>query len=125
MSSWIQELLNETSESESPEQYLYWSGLCAIAATVNKKVYMDKWIYKLYPNIYVFLTGDSGLRKGMPVSLARSLVEKINCTRVLAGRGSIQGVVKELGKAYTLGDGGILKEAYGFICSGEFSSFLV
>jgi hypothetical protein len=122
---WIDEILESTTEFESPERYFYWSALSAISAICRKNVYLNKFGYNLYPNLYVLLIGASGLRKGLPISIARQLVEKVHCTRVLSGRGSIQGIIKELSKAYTLPDGTILKDAFGFIVSSEFDAMLV
>lgn len=123
--SWIKELLKSTEETESPVRFYYWSALCAISAVVKNNVYLDKFTYKLYPNIYVFLVARSGLRKGVPVQLAKKLVMEAKCTRVIVGRGSIQGIIKEMGNVYTLPDGSIIKDSSAFLCSGEFSSFLI
>lgn len=123
--SWIEKLLEETRELESPEKYFYWCGMAAISAVVKKNIWWNKYAYKLYPNIYVFLTGDSGLRKGLPITLARKLVTSTSSTKVIAGRISIQALVKELGKVHTLSTGGIIKDAQGFFCTGELAASLV
>ncbi len=123
--SWIRKVLKSTSESESPEKFFYWSALATLSAIVQKNVFLDRFLYKLYPNIYVLIVGPSGVRKGVPVALAKSLVDYIKCTKVIHGRSSIQGVVKGLAQTLQLSDGTILKEAHGFIHSGEFSAFLV
>lgn len=123
--SWLDELTRSTVEAESPERFQYWAGLSAIAAVVKKNVYLDRYYYRLYPNIYVFLVGKSGLRKGNPVTFCKKLVQEVSVTRVILGRNSIQSVLKELGKAYSLEGGGLVKDAIGFMVSGELASFLV
>ena len=123
--SWINEVLEATEESESPERYFYWSAVSAISAICRRNIYLDKFFYKLYPNIFVLLIGPSGLRKGVPISMAQKLVEKVGCTRVISGRGSIQGVIKDLARAYTLPDKSILTDAIGFLVSSEFDAMLV
>lgn len=123
--SWIKEVMESTNESESPERYFYWAAISTISAVCRRNIYLDKYFYKLYPNIFVLLIGPSGLRKGVPISLAQKLVEKVHCTRVISGRGSIQGIVKDLAKAYTLPDSSIIKDAIGFLVSSEFDSMLV
>ncbi len=123
--SWLNEITSSTAEAESPERYQYWSAMAAISATIKKNVYLDRHYYKLYPNIYVLLVGKSGLRKGNPILLAKSLVEKANVTRTVVGRGSIQAVIKEIGKAQSVEGKGVIKDASAFLVSGEFDSFLV
>lgn len=123
--SWINELVNSTIEAESPERFQYWSALAALSAVAKKNLHLDRYYYKLYPNIYVFLVGRSGLRKGNPVTFCKKLVQEANATRVISGRNSIQAVIKELGKAHSVEGGGVMKEAIGFMVSGELASFLV
>lgn len=124
--TWLDELIRQHEELESPQSFWYWSGLCAISAVVKDNVYMERWAYRLYPNIYVMLHADSGLKKGPPVGLAKSLVKKVNNTRVISGRSSIQGILKELGTAQsTPGSGKVNSKSCGFIVASEFSSSLV
>ena len=119
-------VLRYTKESESPRKYYYWSTLAAIAAIVKSNVYLDKFYYKLYPNIYVLLVGRSGLRKGPPVNLAKNLVSTVNNTRIFAGRISIQGMISSLSKAETKKEGGPPQtDASGALFASEFASFII
>jgi len=122
---WIEQVVASTAEAESPERFQYWSAVASLSAVVKKNVYLDRYYYKLYPNVYIFLVAKSGLRKSNPVTLAKKLVTEANCTRVILGRNSIQAVLKELGKSHSIEGGGVLKEANGFMVSGELASFLV
>jgi hypothetical protein len=122
----ISRILEITKESESPERYYYWSALSSISAVVRKNVYLNRGnLYTLYPNLYVFLIGPSGIRKGPPVALAKKLVNRVQNTRVLSGRGSIQAFIKELATAYHMPDNSIITDASGFLVSGELGAFLV
>lgn len=124
--SWISQLLQATEESESPRKYWYWSGLAAIAAVVNNQVYLDKFYYKLYPNVYVLLIGRSGIRKGPPVAMANALVRHVNNTRVISGRTTIQAVITELKNAVTRPNiPAPITDAIGFLVSSEFAAFIV
>jgi hypothetical protein len=124
--TWIEHLLKVTKESESPRKYYYWAGMSAIAGVVKNNVYLDKFYYKLYPNIYVLLIGRSGIRKGPPVSLAKRLVSEVGNTRVISGRASIQAIISELRTARTMNDNGPpLTDAVGFLTSSEFASFII
>jgi len=124
--TFIQTILTHTKESESPRRYYYWSALAAIACVVKDQVWLDKFMYKLYPNIYVLIVGKSGLRKGPPVNLAKALVTAINNTKIITGRASIQAVIAELAKSYTTENGGPPKTgAAAGLFSSEFASFLI
>jgi hypothetical protein len=103
-----------------------WAGLAAISAVIKDNVWLDRGgAYKLYPNLYVILHAESGLKKGPPISLAKDLVRMVNNTRVISGRSSIQGILKKLGTAYTVPGGKVINKSVGFICSSELSSSLV
>lgn len=126
MPNWLDILIHSTSELESPERFMYWAGLCAISAVMKKSVYINRFSYKLYPNLYVILvSAKSGLRKGLPVEYAKTLVEKVGNTRVISGRNSVQGVLKTLAQQKTLENGTILHEAQGFLCAPELKSFMI
>jgi hypothetical protein len=125
MSSWLETLLSMVDEAESPRQYWKWAALSAISAVVKNNVSLDRHIYRLYPNVYVILVGKSAIKKGPPIALARNLVARVDNTRVLGGRASIQGIVKELASTYTTSKNRTITDSCGFIVSSEFASSLV
>lgn len=57
--------------------------------------------------------------------MARQLVKPVNNTRIISGRSSIQGILKDLGTAYTQPGGKIQTKSVAFICSSELSSSIV
>lgn len=129
--SFLSEILESTKELESPRNFWYWSGLATLSAIAKDSVWIprgeskDKELYKLYPNIYVLLHADSGMKKGPPVSMAKKLVKMVNNTLIISGRSSIQGILKELGTARTLPGGKVSTNSTAFICASEFSSSIV
>jgi hypothetical protein len=125
MTNWLSELTNQHKELESPSSFWYWSAIAAISAIVKDQVWLDRQIYNLYPNIYVMLHAESGLKKGPPISMAKQLVKPVNNTRIISGRSSIQGILKDLGTAYTQPGGKVVTKSVAFICSSELSSSIV
>lgn len=124
--TWLEKFLIATKESESPTKYWYWAGLTAISGVVNNKVFLDKFYYKLYPNLYVILIGKSGMRKGPPVAIAKTLVEEVDNTRVISGRNTIQSIIRDLSVAITKQNGGPpILDAIGFVAAPEFASFMI
>jgi hypothetical protein len=123
--NWLDNLLLQHSELESPISFWKWSALAAISAVVKDNIWFDKHLYKLYPNIYVMLHADSGLKKGPPVSMAKQLVRIVNNTNIISGRSSIQGILKEMGTSQSVPGGNVISKANSFICSSELSSSIV
>lgn len=123
--NWLKSISEQHAELESPKSFWYWSAIAAISAVVKDQVWMDRQIYNLYPNIYVMLHAESGMKKGPPISMARQLVKPVNNTRIISGRSSIQGILKDLGTAYTQPGGKVQTKSVAFICSSELSSSIV
>ena len=123
--SWIRELQESSRELEPPQEFFFWAGASAIAGVVKGNVFLDKFSYYLYPNIYVMLIANSGLRKGVPISYAKRLVNRVGNNRVISGRNSIQAVILNLSKVAMGKNGKTLKDATGYLVSGEFTNLLV
>ena len=123
--TWLETLLSQHSELESPTNFWLWGGMAAISAVVKDSVWLDRQIYNLYPNIYVMFHAESGLKKGPPISMAKQLVRGVGGTRIISGRSSIQGILKELGTAQTQPGGRVISKSTAFICSSELTSSIV
>src|SRR4030095_9455275 len=125
--SWLQEIVSQHDELESPQSFWYWSALAAVSAVVKDQVWLYLQIFYFYSNIYVMLHADSGLKKGPPISMARQLVKAVGNTRIISGRSSIQGILKDLGTAQTVEGqkGKFNQKSTAFICSSELTSSLV
>ena len=128
---WLDTLMNAASEAETPKSFMYWAGLTVIAAVAGNNVYLNRRgedgriIYQLKPNLYVMLIADSGLGKGLPVAVAKQCAEAIHNTRVIAGRNSIEGIIKEMSMARSQNGGPPITDARAYIVSGEFSNLMV
>lgn len=123
--TWLKEVMSMTEEAESPQSYFFWSALATISAIVKDRVYLDRFNFKLYPNIYVLLHGDSGLRKGLPTSMARKIADNVGNTRVIWGRASIQAIITELNTVSSRPNGKNIMDSCGFAVSSEFSSSII
>ena len=123
--TWLEKLLVQHSELESPMNFWFWGGMAAISAVVKDNVWLNRQIYNLYPNIYVMFHAESGLKKGPPISMAKQLVRTTGGTRIISGRSSIQGILKELGTAQTQPGKPPLMKSVAFICSSELTSSIV
>lgn len=128
--TWLNQLVQSRSELEAPLSFWFWAGLASISAIVKDQIWLDRQgVYKLYPNIYVMFHAESGLKKGAPVSMAKSFVSSINNTMVISGRSSIQGILKEMGASSQARGkpGGKIETASSsvFICSSELTSSIV
>lgn len=125
--NWLDELIKEHSEFESPMSFWWWGALASISAVVKDNIWMDRYLYQLYPNIYVMLHADSGLKKGPPIAMAKRLANAVGGVRVITGRSSMQGILKEMGTVQLKPEdkGKVNNKSNAFICSSELSSSIV
>ncbi len=127
MISWVEDLIEENQSVETPTSWLYWSLLWCIssAAANNYTLRTLKGNHLYYPNLYVILMGDSGLGKGYPVNLAKRLLQEAHITRVIAGRSSIQAIIKEGATTRTEKDRPIITDSRMAVVNGELSTAII
>lgn len=126
MWNFIEHLIETTKEAESPTEFWRWSAISALSAVLRDNVVLDCPIGAIFPNMYIILFSDSGIaRKAAPCKFAGKLVQHVGNTKFIAGRATMQAVVRELGRAYTNERGDIIQGAAGLLYSEELSSFVV
>ena len=125
--NFIQMFLDFSKECESPTSFFQWAAISTLSAVMRDNVYVPYGPTRIYPNLYVILLADSGAaRKGLPLKMAKKFITKIDNTKVIDGRASIQGVIEELARVEQNGTGFISKkDASGLFYSEEFSASLV
>lgn len=125
--SWISDLIQEHQAVETPESWIYWSLMCCVSAVAANSYTLRtlKGNLLYYPNLYVILMGESGLGKGFPVNLSKRLVQACDSTRVIAGRSSIQAIIKELATTKSVQGKAVITDSRGFIVNGELSTAII
>ena len=125
--SWIHDLLSENEDVETPTSWIYWSLMfCVSSAAANGYSLLSfKGNHTYYPNIYVMLLGESGLGKGYPCNLAKRLLEEADITRVIAGRSSIQAIIKESSTTRSEKGKPLITDSRMAIVNGELSTAII
>lgn len=59
--NFIEEYINFTKKQESPEDFHRWVAISIIATALGRKVWLDQGYYKIYPNLYIILVGESAI----------------------------------------------------------------
>lgn len=127
MNNWIDKLLEATDKAETPRSYIFWAGVATISAVVAPNVFINReGVYKLSPNLFIMLIGESGLGKGLPINIAKKLVRMSDATRVISGRNTVQAIIRDLARTESDEKTGSpkFKDARGFLVSGEFATLL-
>lgn len=93
--------LAHTASYESPSSFWIWSAYASIASVLKDSCYAYYGDSKIYTNIYVLILAQSGARKGAPVGLCETVINKVNNTKIISGRTSIQAILDELARVET------------------------
>lgn len=66
-----------TSGNECPQIFHQWAGLSVLASILGRKVWIEQGdLFNIYPNLYVMLVGDAGIKKGTAKDIAFGMLEE-------------------------------------------------
>lgn len=80
--NWLEAFMQYTSDSESPQDFRFWSGISTIAGALRRRVWIDMRKYQWTPNFYIILVGPPGIAtKSTAMRSGLRLLEKIDGIR--------------------------------------------
>lgn len=103
LGNWLKTLGEYTEETESAREFWLWSGIFAICASMQRKIWLPYGLEPLFPNIYILLVAPPGKsRKGPPITLVKKMLEAIKIP-VSVDSMSKRALTKELATSSSLG----------------------
>jgi len=123
----IGDYMRYTDRQESPDSYHGWVALTILSGALQRNVWVDKGMYKVYPNIYTVLVSASGrCRKSRAISLGISLLQELSDVNILADKTTPEALLEGLGgKANEKGQRNLTTiDNTGFIQANEFAVFI-
>ena len=85
--SLMEAYLDYTQFQESPAKFHMWCCLYMIASVVKRNVFMDKFYYQLYPNLYIALVGPSAqVKKTTSAEIVIPLIQTIPDIFLIKGK---------------------------------------
>lgn len=75
---WVAELRKYVEDTESPRDFWIWAGLWTIGAALQRRVWVEFGMEKIFPNLFIMFVAPPGWsRKGAPVGFAKKILEDI------------------------------------------------
>lgn len=65
-----------TEGNECPTIYHTWCGLSTLSSLISRRVWIDQGFFTVYPNMYVLLVGNPGIKKTTGMKIARSMIRE-------------------------------------------------
>lgn len=76
--NWLRAYAAYTSDSESPVEFHFWSGVWTIAGALRRRVWLDMRKFQWTPNFYIVLVGPAGIvNKSTSIRNGQRLLERI------------------------------------------------
>ena len=81
LNNWIESYLEYTAETEAARQFHFWTGIATLAATLERKVWIDLGTFQWVPNFFILLVGRPGIvRKSTSIRIGERLLRRANKT---------------------------------------------
>jgi len=121
---WLSRYLRMTERQEAPELFHLWVGVSCISAALQRRVWMNRGFYRLYPNFYIILVAPSGrCRKTTAADIGVGMLRDAGI-HVISEKITAAGLLQHLGDQIVVTKHGAEGEARAFIYAGELSVFL-
>lgn len=97
----LRAMVRGAGKTETPGKFIYWASITALAATLQRNVWMVHYEWsKIYPNLYTFLLGPGAVGKGAALNLANVYVQRSVMqgafTHVFRGRVNYSSLIDEM-----------------------------
>ena len=97
--SWVDGFLEFTVNKKSPEIFKKWSAIVAIAAAMERRLWIRTTTGELFPNLYVFLVGPPGGGKSVALNLGEKLVREVEDLKIAPNNISAASLTDALSEA--------------------------
>lgn len=76
--NWLKAFTDYASFGEAPDSMYYWVGVSTLAGALRRKVWIDQYYFRWYPNFYVILVAPPGIvSKSTTADIGMRLLRKV------------------------------------------------
>ena len=119
--------LEHTSDHEATPKIHMWTAISVIAAALERRVWLDRGFYTLYPNLYIFIIGKSGImKKSTSTGIGVSLVKDTKNLSVMSDRLTSASLITQMEKSFNpfKYDGKAVNQSAVYAYASELAVFL-
>src|SRR3990167_5274702 len=119
--SWLDTYLEYTDNQESPKAFHFWVGVSIISACLQRKVWIPRIKYTIYPNLFVVLiAGSAKCRKSVAIRIGIDILKSIKePPTIFAQKITTEALIQALEESMNKD-----KICYGIVVASELSVFL-
>lgn len=98
-SNFIDAYLTFTQNQESTKKIHRWVAISIMAGAMQRKVLLDFSHYKVFPNLYTFIIGESGtVRKSTSTGIGVDLLRELDTVKIMSERVTAASLIEQLGR---------------------------
>lgn len=76
--NWLEAFIDYASYGEAPRHMYFWTGVSTIAGALRRKVWIDQWQFKWFPNFYIILVAPPGIvSKSTTAGIGMDLLRRV------------------------------------------------
>lgn len=124
--NFIEEYLKYVENTEPPISYHRWVAIGCIAAALQRKVFFDWGMERIFPNLYIVLLGPAAqTRKSTALRVGEELIKDLNIP-IIGQENSRESIVRDIKKSVTnFNDGTMVRMQSAVVCfASELAVFL-
>lgn len=95
---WLETYVTYAQNNEANPAFHYWTALTILGASLRRNVVFRKGYYEVYCNPWTLIVAPSGKKKTTAVQIGYNIVTRMDHVKVLADRGSPEGLTEMLGE---------------------------
>ncbi len=99
LEDWIATYVTYMKDTEFPTSYHIWNAISCVAGTLQRRVYMPWGRQTIYPNMYIFLIGSSGLGKGESMRPAIDIFTRLGGINIAPDSVTIEELIRLMGES--------------------------
>lgn len=102
--NWIDTYLEYTAIQKAPERYHLWIAISTIASALERRCFMRRGFYTLFPNLYVAIVGPTGISKSTAGNIGTNFLEGIKDRTIIRGKATSWWMYRWFGAKSASGD---------------------
>jgi hypothetical protein len=99
LANWLDSFMEYTAKQPSPEVFRRWTGISILAAALERKVWIETSVAKLYPNLYIFIIAPPAVGKSIMTSEAWRMVSSLRDHKIASPSITRATMIEELDEA--------------------------
>jgi len=112
--NYLKSFVSLLENTEIPPKFSIWCGIASILGTLERRIWLNQGVFRVYPNFFIILVAGSGQKKSTAIRVAGGLLKKLTSPPLL--------IPQKLSKEQLISD--LAESCGGTIIADELATFI-